>query len=107
MFGRRVCHRLGRALGPMELRAPPDFELKPLTDEELKYTVPCYCDRCGTELRMHLLFPRVGGKALEHACVAKPPVLFEITVLEVKPMELPTGMLFYMDHNYQEKKNGL
>lgn len=74
------------------LKSPPigvEYEPKALTDKEMDQTIPCYCDGCGTELRIHPLFPIVGGLSLEHACVAKRPVIFERTVIEVKPMGQP------------------
>jgi hypothetical protein len=84
----------------IKLETPPDYELKHLTDEELKHTVSCYCSTCGTQLRMHILFPRVGGLSLMHACVAKPPVVFEHTVVEIEPMETPTTNILYLDYMY-------
>lgn len=87
-------------IGLIKLRAPPEYELKQLTDEELKHTIACYCDKCGTQLRMHILFPIVGGLALEHACVARPPVMFEYTMIEVKPMDMPVSALL-LDYKYE------
>ncbi len=86
-----TCSNLRGSMGPIKLYAPDNLELKPLTDEELKYTIPCYCDRCGTQLRIHPLFPQVGGKSLEHACVAKNPNrhLYRVELIEVKPYDMP------------------
>lgn len=98
------CSRDRRPYGPMELSAPSDYELKQLTDEEMKETLVCYCDRCGTQLRMHILFPRVGGLSLEHACVAKPPIVFEVIHQEFKPMEMPSTKIFEMtDYLYKNE----
>lgn len=98
-YRRRGCSRTRNySSGLITLESTPYDELKPLTDEEIKHTIACYCDKCGTELRIHLLFPLVGGKSLEHACVAKPPPpLFRIELIELKPMELPKTGLFYLD----------
>lgn len=79
-----------------------DIELRELTDEEMKYTIPCWCDRCGTELRIHPMFPLVGGLSLNHACVAKPQILFEIREQKLEPMQLPMSLLFCMDYRYDE-----
>lgn len=89
--------------GPIKLDVPPEYEVKHLTDEEMKYTIACYCNRCGTQLRMHVLFPRVGGKSLEHACVAKPPVLFEIEHQEFKPFPALNLKIFDLDYKYKNK----
>ncbi len=82
----------------------PEYELRHLTDEEMKHTIACYCDRCGTQLRMHILFPIVGGLSLEHACVAKPPIVFERSMVKLKPMEMPNTALLYMDYLYSERE---
>lgn len=89
--------------GLISIDPPPDLELKPLTDEEMKHTIACYCDRCGIELRIHPLFPIVGGKSLEHACVAKPPVFFEAKIIETKPYDVPITSILSMDFSYGEK----
>lgn len=73
-----------------------------LTDEQYKECVPCYCNRCGTQLWMHVLFPQIGSKSLEHYCVAKPPVVFEVTLIEVKPMEIPVSKILDPEWNRQQ-----
>lgn len=42
---------------------------------------------------------------MEHGCVAKPPVLFEITNQEVKPMEIPSTKYLWMKYGYDDKEN--
>ena len=103
----RHCSRVkGKSsyTGMITLEAPDGVELKPLTDEELKHTIACYCERCGTELRIHPLFPLVGGKSLEHACVAKPPVLFTMTLIEQKPMDMPITKILDMPYEFNKEK---
>lgn len=81
-----------------------------LTDEQYKECIPCYCDRCGMQLWMHILYPRVAPDSLIHYCVAKPPVLFEITHQEIKPMEMPvTNILGAEWHRqqWQDFKDGM
>lgn len=95
-------HDPGQA-GLIKLDAPPNYELKHLTDEEMKYTIACYCDRCGTQLRMHILFPLVGGKSLEHACVAKSPVLFKIEAQTFEPYPELDLKIFDLDYKYGNK----
>ncbi len=76
-----------------------------LTDEQIATEcVACWCDRCGQKLFMHILYPRIGRKSLEHGCVAKPPVLWEVVLQEVKPMEMPSSKLLEMDYRYKEIK---
>ena len=75
-----------------------------LTDDEIRREcVPCYCDRCGMQLWMHLLYPRVGADLLEyHGCVPKPPVLFQVEVLELKPYDIPVSKIFDLDWNREQ-----
>lgn len=74
-----------------------------LTDYQLLHeSVPCWCDRCGQRLYMHLLFPQVGPRSLEHACVAKSPVLFSVEVIEVKPMEMPISKILDPEWNREQ-----
>lgn len=73
-----------------------------LTDEQYKECIPCYCGKCGTQLWMHVLYPLVGRDSLTHYCVAKPPVLFKIEHMELKPMDMPSTKIFELDYRYSE-----
>lgn len=74
-----------------------------LTDEQYKECIPCYCGRCGMQLWMHILYPLVGRDSLIHACVAKPPILFKIESMELKPMDMPSTKVFELDYRYGAK----
>lgn len=78
---------------------------KQLSDYEWEHhTIECYCDKCGTQLRIHPLYPRVQADMLTHACIRKPPHMrndrFVITNQELKPYDMPTSLLLEMDYRY-------